>query len=161
MCCEATLAGESAATLVTLKSFLTTVNEAVSFKGTLPWEQLGTDLAGEPLLADTGHGGGEAGEVLVLQNGHAGDSCDALLSVDKHVGAEVCLLRQEGAALLTGKLLLPAMHDHVGDVVFVGKLLATFLTAEHGLYVWGQHRVSGRCIWMALKTRCQLLRGLA
>ena len=158
---ETTLAGEAVATLVTLKPLLATVDEAMGLERTLTREQLGTYLTSKPLLTYTGNSGGEASEVLVLQDGHAGDGRDSLFSVHQHVGAEVCLLGQESTALLAGKLLFPAMHNHVSDVVLVGKLFATLLTTEHGLYVWDEHRVSDKCIWMGIKTRCRRLRGLA
>lgn len=135
---EGALAGEAAATLLALEPLLAAVDQAMRLEGALAREQLGADLAGEAFLGDTGHGGGEAGEGLVGQD--AGDGRDALLRVHQHVGVEVRLLGQEGAALLAGKLLLPAMDDHMGDVALVGKLFAALLTAEHDLGVWDEHR---------------------
>lgn len=137
---EGTLSGEATAALLALEPLLAAVHEAVRLEGTLAGEELGADLAGKPLLADAGHGGSKAGEVLVWQYGHACDGRDALLGVYQHVGAEVSLLGQEGTTLLAGKLLLPAVHDHVRHVVLVGKLFAALLAAEHDLGVWDEHK---------------------
>lgn len=129
---EAAFPSESTSTFFALILFFSAVHQPVGVQAALPGEELSTHLTGIPLFNHCRYGscGSDAGEPLVRDGG---DGSYTIAGLDQHVSPKVGWVRgQEAATVLTGKLILSPVHNHLGDgIVLISKLFTTLFTPKH------------------------------